>query len=198
MTGERETGEYQCEASTDTGNVHAAFYGNLEFKRSENALPYRKCRQIKETLFFKGRLTNEISQSCLSILSSLDFFFRIQIWHIRVKYSLRSDRLLDYWFELFTSYRTFFTQKRWIVQYTNDHAVMEYGNLNSYFWYYIWSPFIFIYQSLQGHGPNDLPDHVCGVCSIGQVVLRVTSRIIDKSFWGNYFLCVDSICIIFQ
>lgn len=79
VTGERETGEYQCEASTDTGNVHAAFYGNLEFKRSENALPYRKCRQIKETLFFKGRLTNEISQSCLSILSSLDFFFRIQI-----------------------------------------------------------------------------------------------------------------------
>lgn len=29
MTGERETGEYQCEATTDTGNAHAAFYGKL-------------------------------------------------------------------------------------------------------------------------------------------------------------------------
>eukprot|EP00105_Crassostrea_gigas_P030825 XP_011453280.1 PREDICTED: collagen alpha-5(IV) chain isoform X1 [Crassostrea gigas] len=26
VTGERETGEYQCEATTDTGNAHAAFY----------------------------------------------------------------------------------------------------------------------------------------------------------------------------
>ena len=31
MTGERESGEYECEAVTDTGSAVASFYGILSF-----------------------------------------------------------------------------------------------------------------------------------------------------------------------